>query len=156
MPAQQSASFVAGRLRLLWHKLFNWKDYASSATSKLCCWKTSSSLTQLSSGRLLAGPAPSKPYFRETSSPLIPLLMLETLSPLNITSFGNTSLIKSSLLYTRKENALLFRVSQTCSKNFLAMLSHVIHCHFYFLVLPQSEIYYFSGEILTRLAHKLW
>ena len=79
MLAQQRASFDVGRLRLLWHHLFDWKDYASSATSKLCCWKTSSSLTQLSSGRLLAGPAPSKPYFRETSSPLIPLFDYYTL-----------------------------------------------------------------------------
>ena len=75
--------------------------------------------------------------------------MLETLSPLNITSFGNTSSIKSSLLYTRKENALLFRVSQTCSESFLAMLSHVIHCHFYFLVLTQSEIFYISRQNLN-------
>ena len=78
--------------------------------------------------------------------------MLETLSPLNITSFGNTSSIKSSLLYTRKENALLFRASQTCSKNFLATLSHVIHCHFHFLVLPQSEIYYFSRQYFNTSA----
>ena len=126
MLAQQRASFVAGRLRLLWHN-FQVEDF----------WQAQHRAS-LISGRLRLL------WYH--------FLMLETLSPLNITSFGNTSSKKSSLLYTRKENALLFRVSQTCSKNFLAMLSHVIHCHFHFLVLPQSEIYYFSRQYFNTSA----
>ena len=49
MLAQQRASFVAGRLRLLWHN-FQVEYF----------WQTQHQ-------------APRKPYFRETSSPLIPL-----------------------------------------------------------------------------------
>ena len=85
-------------------------------------------------------------------SSIIPLIDVGDFVPSKYYFLWYTSSIKSSLLYTRKENALLFRVSQTCSKNFLAMLSHVIHCHFHFLVLPQSEIYYFSRQYFNTSA----
>ena len=85
-------------------------------------------------------------------SSIIPLIYVGDFVPSKYYFLWYTSSIKSSLLYTRKENALLFRVSQTCSTNFLAMLSHVIHCHFHFLVLPQSEIYYFSRQYFNTSA----
>ena len=85
-------------------------------------------------------------------SSIIPLIDVGDFVPSKYYFLWYTSSIKSSLLYTRKENALLFRASQTCSKNFLATLSHVIHCHFHFLVLPQSEIYYFSRQYFNTSA----
>ena len=85
-------------------------------------------------------------------SSIIPLIDVGDFVPSKYYFLWYTSSIKSSLLYTRKENALLFRASQTCSKNYLATLSHVIHCHFHFLVLPQSEIYYFSRQYFNTSA----